>query len=66
MYLLVIDQFEQWLQSHGADEGPELVNAAERIVRVADRYTSHWDRNENGAGDSDPRAASLPGAQDGH
>jgi endonuclease/exonuclease/phosphatase family metal-dependent hydrolase len=31
----------------------ELVNVAERIVRVADRYTSHWDRNENGAPDGD-------------
>ncbi|MDH3718731.1 MAG: endonuclease/exonuclease/phosphatase family protein [Planctomycetota bacterium] len=27
--------------------GDELVNAAERIVRVADRFTSHWDINEN-------------------
>jgi exonuclease III len=33
--------------------GPELVNVAERIVRQADRYTSHWDRNENGAHDGD-------------
>jgi len=33
--------------------GPELVNAAERIGRQSDRYTSHWDRNENGAADSD-------------
>ena len=31
--------------------GPELVNAAERMPRQADRYTSHWDRNENGAED---------------
>lgn len=31
--------------------GPELVNAASRIPRVADRYTSHWDWNENGARD---------------
>ncbi|MCO6047605.1 hypothetical protein NG895_27180 [Aeoliella sp. ICT_H6.2] len=31
--------------------GPELVNVAERITRVADRYTSHWDWNENGARD---------------
>lgn len=31
--------------------GPELVNVAERITRVADRYTSHWDWNENGADD---------------
>jgi endonuclease/exonuclease/phosphatase family metal-dependent hydrolase len=33
--------------------GEELVNVAERIVRVADRYTSHWDTNENGAHDGD-------------
>jgi endonuclease/exonuclease/phosphatase family metal-dependent hydrolase len=33
--------------------GPELVNVAERIVRQADRYTSHWDWNENGAHDRD-------------
>lgn len=33
--------------------GAELVNVAERIVRVADRYTSHWDRNENRAHDGD-------------
>ena len=32
--------------------GPELTNAAERIIRVADRYTSHWDWNENGARDT--------------
>ena len=31
--------------------GPELVNAAERMPRQADRYTSHWDRNENGVED---------------
>jgi len=31
----------------------ELANAAEKIVRQADRYTSHWDRNENGTLDSD-------------
>jgi hypothetical protein len=33
--------------------GPELVNVAERIARQADRYTSHWDWNENGAHDGD-------------
>jgi len=33
--------------------GDELVNAAQFIPRVADRYTSHWDFNENGAADSD-------------
>jgi endonuclease/exonuclease/phosphatase family metal-dependent hydrolase len=33
--------------------GPELENVAERIVRVADRYTSHWDTNEIGAHDGD-------------
>lgn len=31
--------------------GPELVNVAERIKRQADRYTSHWDWNENRAHD---------------
>lgn len=31
--------------------GPELVNVADRMPRVADRYTSHWDVNENGAAD---------------
>ena len=34
-----------------AADGPELVNAARFIPRVADRYTSHWDFNENGAAD---------------
>jgi endonuclease/exonuclease/phosphatase family metal-dependent hydrolase len=34
-------------------EGPELVNVATFIPRVADRYTSHWDFNENGGPDSD-------------
>jgi len=33
--------------------GPELVNAAAFMPRVADRYTSHWDFNENGAADGD-------------
>jgi endonuclease/exonuclease/phosphatase family metal-dependent hydrolase len=33
--------------------GPELVNVAERIPRQADRYTSHWDVNENRAHDGD-------------
>ncbi|MEX2309544.1 MAG: endonuclease/exonuclease/phosphatase family protein [Pirellulales bacterium] len=33
--------------------GPELANVAERITRQADRYTSHWDWNENGAHDGD-------------
>lgn len=33
--------------------GPELVNVADRIKRQADRYTSHWDYNENGAHDGD-------------
>jgi len=36
-----------------ASTGDELVNAAQFIPRVADRYTSHWDFNENGAADSD-------------
>lgn len=34
-------------------EGDELVNAAKWIPRQADRYTSHWDWNENGAADGD-------------
>jgi exonuclease III len=33
--------------------GDELVNAARFIPRIADRYTSHWDFNENGAADRD-------------
>ncbi|TWT48912.1 endonuclease/exonuclease/phosphatase family protein [Botrimarina hoheduenensis] len=33
--------------------GEELVNVAKKIVNKEDRYTSHWDRNENGAGDGD-------------
>jgi endonuclease/exonuclease/phosphatase family metal-dependent hydrolase len=36
-----------------ARPGAELVNVAERIVRQADRYTSHWDWNENHAHDGD-------------
>jgi endonuclease/exonuclease/phosphatase family metal-dependent hydrolase len=31
--------------------GAELENVASRIVRQADRYTNHWDWNENGADD---------------
>ena len=31
--------------------GDELFNAAEKVVRLADRYTSHWDVNENGTAD---------------
>jgi len=34
-----------------ATPGEELINAAARIPRVADRYSSHWDYNENGAAD---------------
>ena len=34
-------------------KGDELFNVAILITRQADRYTSHWDTNENGAGDSD-------------
>ncbi|MEQ8848725.1 hypothetical protein [Botrimarina sp.] len=34
-------------------QGPELVNAAKWVQRKADRYTSHWDWNENGAADGD-------------
>jgi endonuclease/exonuclease/phosphatase family metal-dependent hydrolase len=36
-----------------ATGGDELVNAATFMPRVADRYTSHWDVNENGAADGD-------------
>ncbi len=32
-------------------DGDELVNVAKLIPRQADRYTSFWDRNENGARD---------------
>ena len=34
-------------------EGEELINIASHIPRVADRFSSHWDYNENGAADSD-------------
>ena len=34
-------------------DGNELVNAAASIPRVADRFSSHWDYNENGAADVD-------------
>jgi endonuclease/exonuclease/phosphatase family metal-dependent hydrolase len=34
-------------------EGAELVNVAAHMPRVADRYTSHWDFNENGAADGE-------------
>ena len=37
----------------GSREGDELVNAAGFIPRQADRYSSHWDVNENGAPDGD-------------
>ena len=33
--------------------GDELVNAAKWMPRKTDRYTSHWDWNENGAADGD-------------
>ena len=40
------------LKDYDADRaGPELVNAATFMPRVADRWTSHWDFNENGAAD---------------
>jgi exonuclease III len=35
----------------GQTAGPELVNVAGRMPRLVDRYTSHWDVNENGAAD---------------
>ena len=34
-------------------DGDELVNVATRIPRVADRFSSHWDYNENGAADGE-------------
>jgi endonuclease/exonuclease/phosphatase family metal-dependent hydrolase len=34
-------------------ERAELVNAAALMPRVADRYTSHWDFNENGVPDGE-------------
>ena len=34
-----------------SNRGDELVNVAKMIPRQADRYTSFWDRNENGARD---------------
>jgi endonuclease/exonuclease/phosphatase family metal-dependent hydrolase len=34
-------------------KGNELVNVARHIQRPEDRMTSHWDRNENGAADSE-------------
>ncbi|NBP88040.1 MAG: endonuclease/exonuclease/phosphatase family protein [Planctomycetia bacterium] len=34
-------------------EGIELVNAAQFMPRIADRFSSHWDYNENGAADGD-------------
>lgn len=33
--------------------GVEMVNTAQFIPRVVDRFSSHWDYNENGAADSD-------------
>lgn len=36
-----------------ASRGHELLNAGKHIGRIADRYTSHWDVNENGAADAD-------------
>ena len=40
------------LKDYDSDrKGPELVNAATFMQRVSDRYTSHWDYNENGASD---------------
>ena len=48
------------LKDFDADQlGPELVNAAERITRQADRYTSLWDRNENGVEDPGDVKTSL-------
>lgn len=37
----------------GSQPGSELVNAAAFMPRVADRYSSHWDFNENGAADGE-------------
>jgi endonuclease/exonuclease/phosphatase family metal-dependent hydrolase len=36
-----------------ARDGAELVNVAAHMPRVADRYTSHWDFNENGVPDGE-------------
>jgi len=33
--------------------GQELVNVLANVDRMEDRYTSHWDRNENGISDTD-------------
>lgn len=42
------------IKDYDSDQpGEELVNAAKWIKRKADRYTSHWDWNENGADDGD-------------
>lgn len=42
------------LKDYDAEQpGDELVNAAKWMPRQADRYTSHWDWNENGAADGD-------------
>ncbi|MFM8705230.1 MAG: endonuclease/exonuclease/phosphatase family protein [Planctomycetia bacterium] len=46
----VLHDLKNYDESSAEDE---LVNAARFIPRVADRYTSHWDFNENGAADSD-------------
>ena len=34
-------------------QGPELINVASKIIRQDDRYSSHWDWNENGARDGE-------------
>ena len=43
----------QFLQAPWPGNVRQLMNVAERIERQADRYTSHWDYNENGAPDGD-------------
>ena len=39
--------------SNPQQDGDQLINVASRIPRVADRFSSHWDYNENGAADGD-------------
>lgn len=44
----------QTLKNHNPRrKGAELFNTARQIRRTEDRFSSHWDRNENGAADSD-------------
>jgi len=48
----VIKQLKDYDDDAGDDAaGDELVNVAAHIKRIADRYTSHWDLNENAVAD---------------